>query len=152
MNFFKFIFIIFILFSCSSNDRFISSNKQVIITDTTAIFDPNNEIKSWIPTKKETNLALNKIYLYLLNAKTNDKHNMIDIILRDKNNYCVQFIGIIRNNKKIIFCNFFPANNEDHMKIWKSNRIVVFDGGCSYWNIEYNVENNECDNIWINGI
>jgi len=129
----------------SSDKSFIPSSQQVILTSNTIINNPENN-KMWIPDKQQTEVALIKVFIFL----KKNSNSEIAMIIKNKNKYGVQFIGKIKNNKKYIFCNFFPYK-EDVKNIWKTTRILVFGGGFWYWNIEYNIEDDKCESLWING-
>lgn len=142
--------------SCEAKTTFIPEDRQTIISDTTGIPDPQKNITKWRPTKKDTDLALIRIYKFLMNAKNNGtlaigKKSEIRKIVSIKDKYNVQFIGIIRGGVKYIYCNFFPVKNMNHIQRWKEHHIIVLDGGYWYWNIEYNLEADKCENMRING-
>jgi len=68
-------------------------------------------------------------------------------------NYRVQFVGIIRDGRKVIWCNFFPVagKGKDEFQNWRKERIVVDDGGFFYWQIEYDPEADKCSRFYSNG-
>lgn len=134
--------------SCFSEDPFIDTHHQVILSDKNVIADPKNEITVWHPTKKETDKALTRIHEYLLSKRKSNSE--IDSIIKHRKEYGVQFVGIIRNKKKYIFCNFFRFDED--FSNWRNSMVFVFDGGFWFWNIEYNIGDDTCDSLSINGV
>jgi hypothetical protein len=139
-----FILIILIFISCMNNPPFIPKENQAIIADSDYSKDPDDY---WMPDERQTDKALDAVFKYLNNSK---KDNEVSNILKNKDKYCVQFIGIIRNKNKIIFCNFLPKNNNGKNESWKKYYILTKDGGFWFWNIEYDLNKNKCQNFVIN--
>lgn len=165
--------ILFLATSCGT-DRPISektpqpkSNKLVILKENQVILNKTSEFlpykKLWIPTEKDTEKALDVIVNFL---KKPENYNWSEIVddHRDKNyiresinriynnlsKYRVQFLGVIVDDKKIIYCNFFP-NREGDFTYWKEDLVVVMDGGFWFWQVEYDVKTEKCVNLQING-
>jgi len=78
----------------------ISKENRVILT-----------LGAWTPSAEETQKALVAIQVFLEKpASTNDWANgEIKKILANTKKYRVQFVGVIRDGKKVIWCNFFPV-------------------------------------------
>jgi hypothetical protein len=66
-----------------------------------------------------------------------------DSISRDFGSYAVQFIGLVREGKRIIYCNFVRHDQPD-----LSSRLITGapDSGASTWHIEYDVQSKKCFN------
>lgn len=104
----------------------------------------------WTPTPQQTTKALLAVQKFLINGKKTDKRQAeIRKILANSGMYSVQFSGTLEKGRKIIKCNFFPRTEESYG--WKSQRLIVKDGGFWYWRIEYDVDLNECINFSPNG-
>ena len=140
--------IVFILLflACRNNQSFIPKENQAVIADSDYSTDPD---KYWIPNARQTDKALDAVFLYLQNSK--DSNAEVLNILKNRDKFRVQFVGIIRNNNnKIIFCNFFPIDNNDKNESWEKYYQLTKDGGFWFWNIEYDLKENKCANIVIN--
>jgi hypothetical protein len=75
-------------------------------------------------------------------------------ILKHAKQYRVQFVGIERDGKKYIWCNFFPAprkGEEDYHPDWKRREVQVLDGGFDYWRIKYDPKTGKCHDFYSNG-
>jgi hypothetical protein len=104
--------------------------------------------KTQIITTNDTQKALTAIYQYLL------KHNLKDskkrLIYNNWKNYKVQFFGVsYADNKKLIYCNFVPKDEE--FENWETKEIKVKDGGFWYWQVEYDIENDKVQSFRVNG-
>lgn len=129
----------------------IPDKNQVILTKGSKYF---HHKVGWIPTKEDTSKALNAIAKFLQNSEEHENYNeykqsQIKLIREQFLMYHVQFIGIIIDGKKIIHCNFFP--NDESSPYWKDSYVFVFDGGCSYWRIDYGIDAGKCSNFESNG-
>lgn len=70
-------------------------------------------------------------------------------IYNNINRYRCQYFGIIIKGKKRIYCNFIWHQN--YNVDWRTNPIIVKDGGKHYFQIEYDVDSNTCIKFSING-
>jgi hypothetical protein len=121
----------------------------------TAIPQTNRVILSsgrWKPSGEQTQRALAAIQAFLeKQTATNDwKVREIKKILEHEKEYRVQFVGIERDGKKLIWCNFFPATGVFGAN-WKREKVMVMDGGFSFWQIEYDPNSGQCLNFSSNG-
>ena len=120
---------------------------------------PTNRVilkaESWTPTPDQVQKALVSIESFLGKPATTNEYKLREIrkILANSRNYRVQFIGIVRNGRKIIWCNFFPTavSGKDEFQDWRKERVVVDDGGFFYWQIEYDPEADKCLRFYSNG-
>jgi hypothetical protein len=105
----------------------------------------------WKPSTEQTRNALIAVQKFLeTQAVTNNwKAGEIKKILAHTKQYRVQFIGVTRNGKTIISCNFFPATGD--FGYWKREKVEVMDGGYSFWQIEYDPDSGNCLNFGSNG-
>ena len=123
----------------------------------TAIPETNRvilELGDWVPTQDETRKALiaigdslNGPELRIFEGQEKRK------ILRNIKNYRVQFVGTKRQGRKIIWCNFFPADRgeKDQFENWRREKIEVDDGGFWFWHIDYDPSTGKCENFESNG-
>ena len=111
--------------------------------------------ESWTPTADQAQKALASIQSFLGKPATTNEYQLREIkkILAHSRNYRVQFVGIIRDGRKVIWCNFFPVagKGKDEFQNWRKERIVVDDGGFFYWQIEYDPATDECSRFHPNG-
>jgi len=105
----------------------------------------------WNPSVDEAQKALTAIQAFLETRNSTNDWDRSDIenILKHTKEYRVQFVGIIRDGKKLIWCNFFPK--EDGFDYWKRQEVRVMDGGFWFWRIEYDPSTGKCLNFAING-
>ena len=128
-----------------------------IISDDNQIILKNTENKTWVPNKEETQKALTKIYSFLSNPDkylpatevwtTDTEYLKKEIQKINKNIYLfrVQFVGITKNGKRIIYCNFFP--NDESNNYWKKELVRVDDGGFWFWQVEFSPDENKI--VWF---
>jgi hypothetical protein len=79
----------------------------------------------------------------------------------DNVEYHRQYIGIVVNDRRLIYGNFYPASvldlfldarRSDQPRIdEKSTPVVVCDGGPSFWGIVFDPESNEFRDLQTNG-
>lgn len=104
------------------------------------------------PTKEEIFKAENALKLKLKEANKNleNQYNS-PIIHRNLKKYKRQYFGYINDKgEKILYINSLWKKNEKETK-WMQQIIMVSDGGSYYWNIEYNLETEELENLKVNG-
>jgi len=111
---------------------------------------------AWTPTPEQPQKALSSIRPFLnLASKTNaQQRTEIQKILANMKNYRVQFIGVVRDGRKVMLCNFFPApeaGGKDERPYWKRDQIMVDDGGFQYWQIYYDPNTDKCFDFASNG-
>jgi hypothetical protein len=108
----------------------------------------------WKPTKEETQKALARIESFLdrpTAVPDRSKGEIKDIRTR-LGKYRVQFVGITRHGRKLIWCNFFPAvDGKDEFPYWKKSPVEVSDGGSWFWQIDYDPAADQCANFASNG-
>ncbi|TGL61176.1 hypothetical protein [Leptospira sarikeiensis] len=106
----------------------------------------------WSPNQKEINNALISVEKYLgksLNAKEEKILNRLEL-------YKVQIEGIIVNDRKVIYLNFFKPiyleifKGEFHTR-WKEQHVFALGGGIDYWHCYFDILDNRVFGIFING-
>jgi hypothetical protein len=104
------------------------------------------------PTKEDIIKADNalKSKLKEVNRNFENQYNS-PIIHRNLKKYKRQYFGFINNKgEKVLYINSLWKKNEKETK-WLRQIIMVSDGGSYYWNIEYNLDNDELMNLSVNG-
>jgi hypothetical protein len=114
------------------------------------------ESGAWMPTPAEAQRALLSIQAFLGQPNVTNKWKNTEIkkILAHTKQYRVQFVGILRDGRKIIWCNFFPAPQdgaEDQFRYWKQKEVMVADGGFGFWQIDYDSSSDKCSHFMSNG-
>ena len=97
----------------------------------------------WTPTKDDVLAAETQIEAYL---KTNSKNFRTTDLWRKLPDYKRQYIGIVVNGHKRIFCRFFcffpgPLNDR---AFW------IEDGGECFFRVEYDLDDKQCYNFEAN--
>jgi len=109
------------------------------LTEWKFIFE-NKEL--WIPTKEEILEAEEKIEQYL---KDNPSKRSPEL-WRKLSKYKRQYVGVVVDGHKRIFCNFYCSD-----KPLDSKPYLVSDGGDCYFQIEYDLKDKDCYSLLING-
>ena len=125
---------------------------------------PENQVilkGQWTPTKEQTERALaaatalvRQIAAQPTGKTFAEKYKIEGAakISKEMRKYFVQFIGQIRNGKKVVFCNFFRTDLWKYsFPDWKESEVMVDDGGYSYWQVDYDPETGKCGELRING-
>lgn len=109
----------------------------------------------WTPTVKETQKALIAIQSFLERPTSGDSRSKGETtnILEHTKTYRVQFVGHIRLNRRVIWCNFFTPRPylEKDFADWKRTEIIVSDGWYWYWQIDFDPAKGKCLHFWVNG-
>lgn len=130
---------------------------SVVLAGIDTNIPPENQVilrGVWTPTPEQTTKTLRVIQTFLENPKGLSAWQQAEIkkILVNSSRYRVQFKGVLEKNRKIIRCNFFPANGgKDDFPYWKKQEVIVDDGGFWFWQIDYDVQQGECLNFSSNG-
>ncbi|MCW1146805.1 hypothetical protein [Flavobacterium lacisediminis] len=123
-----------------------------------AIFpESSNEIMQqnrFTPTKEEIIKAENALKFklkFLNNPLINQSRS--PIIHKNLKKYKRQYFGYINNKgEKILYINsLWSKSIKEHHWHWLNEIIWISDGGSYYWNIEYNLETKELENLKVNG-
>jgi hypothetical protein len=113
----------------------------------------------WTPTKDQTEKALMATAIFVRKiasqpaGKTfaeNYKIGGAAKISRQMATYVVQFIGKVRNGKKVIFCSFFATVELKNFSRWKESEPMVDGGGYDFWQVYYDPETEKCDDFQVN--
>ena len=110
----------------------------------------------WKPSFEETQKALAAIQEFLDRPSSTNEWTKSEIkrIQEHAKEYRVQFLGVVRGGRKVIWCNFFPASRKDekdYFQDWKQREISVDDGGFWFWQIEYDPRTGKSSRFTSNG-
>lgn len=89
-----------------------------------------------------------------LGKLNSDRQNQYATPVIDKHlsNYRRQYFGYIdQKGNKILFINCFWKRKKEEENIWLKEQIRVLDGGSYYWNVKYNLNNDELFDLEVNG-
>ena len=66
-----------------------------------------------------------------------------------------QYIGLVRGGRRFVYGNFYPLEVDRHAgnpDRWRSEPVMVCDGGPVFFGVEYDVEANRVTHLAFNGI
>ena len=134
--------IIFSLIGCGKNPNQIIGTIINISDDAYLPYSIEGKPSGiWHPSEEIIKKANPVIFQYI-NDSSKEIFRNIDL-------YRCQYFGIIIKGKKRLYCNFFRLTAYE--KDWRTNPVVVFDGGNCYFQLEYDIETGKCLNFSING-
>jgi hypothetical protein len=64
--------------------------------------------------------------------------------------YYMQYIGIVIDDKKLIYINAFASSDEPG-EVWKENAVIICDGGTA-WGVLYDPKTRKFYDLAINGV
>jgi hypothetical protein len=102
----------------------------------------------WTPTPEQVVKAEARISAFIASSSGPQASE----IRRKFNRFRRQYVGFTDGEKRML-CSFLPAvrEGEDPFVGLRRSFIKVYDGGPSFWQIEYRVEKGECDNFHVDG-
>jgi hypothetical protein len=107
-------------------------------------FSNVEEKETWTPDRDAVLKLEEKIESYLKKAAAKRSPNLWSKLAPYKR----QYVGLTRNNRRVIFANFFcDAFNTD----WKKTVVVVDDGGDCFFTVVYDVDRASFYDLRING-
>jgi hypothetical protein len=110
----------------------------------------------WSPAPEDVPKCLLAIQTFLEHPGELDDYSKGDVksILSRTKDYRVQFVGVIKDGKKVIWCNFFPAPHDglDIFPDWKEQTAKIHDGGAWFWHIYYDPSTEKCSGFKANGV
>ena len=114
----------------------------------------------WQPSESEVVRAIRDVRPYLRGlqktvangAKPSPEsiEGRIGEILANWDKYLCQAVGHTKDGKKLIHLNFFRPEEYDPLP-WRNHYYFVFDGGASFWRIEYDCGTNTFLDFETNG-
>jgi len=119
--------------------------------------------KFWTPTVEDAKSADAAVWKFVaeknqrnkndLNLSNTDKRNSKELpkIETNEPKYGRQFVGVIFEGKKYIYCNFFSVDVLTDQKAAATYFFQVYDGGYWFWQIYYSPDTKSCFGLKING-
>jgi hypothetical protein len=107
-------------------------------------FSGVEEKESWTPGRSDVLKLEEKLESYLKKAAAKRSPTLWSKLAPYKR----QYIGIMRNGRKVIFTNFFCNAFEVD---WKTKPVVVDDGGDCFFNVLYDPVSTTFSDLQING-
>lgn len=150
----KYIIVLF-LSSCFIHAQNVAEHFKTRQCEVAIFPESSNELMQqnrFTPTKEEIIKAENalKSKLKFINNPLMNQSSS-PIIHKNLKKYKRQYFGYINEKgEKILYINSLWKKNEKETK-WLQQIIMVSDGGSHYWNIEYNLETEELENLKVNG-
>ena len=150
----KYIIVLF-LSSCFIHAQNVAEHFKTRQFEVAIFLESSNELMQqnrFTPTKEEIIKAENalKSKLKFINNPLMNQSSS-PIIHKNLKKYKRQYFGYINEKgEKILYINSLWKKNEKETK-WLQQIIMVSDGGSHYWNIEYNLETDELENLKVNG-
>ena len=96
---------------------------------------------TWTPLEKDIAKAMPAIKAFLV--------KQAPAIATKLTQYQCQYFGVIVDGKRLIYCNFFHRGKLD--RNWKSEPVLVCDGGDYFFQLEYDTESGQCLKFSVNG-
>ena len=102
------------------------------------------EKETWTPSKEDVIKLEERIETYLKKAAAKNSPQLWSKLAPYKR----QYVGITRNNRRLIFANYFcNAFDVD----WKTTAVAVLDGGDCFFTVVYDVARAAFSDLQING-
>ena len=103
----------------------------------------------WTATPEQVAKAEGRISAFIKSSSSSQAPE----IRRKLNRFRRQYVGCTTDGEKRILCSFLPGVREgrDPFVGLRRSFIKVYDGGPSFWQIEYRLEKDECDNFHVDG-
>jgi len=107
-------------------------------------FSGIEEKETWMPDKNEIIKLEARIKSYLKKAAAKRSPNLWSKLATYKR----QYVGVIRNGRKVIFSNFFCQSFDMD---WKTKPVVAEDGGDCFFTVLYDSASATFSALQING-
>lgn len=141
------VFLIFILmaFLCS-----FKMENSFITVDRIAFLTEWKGVESFFkPSMSQIDSGLLKVEEYLKESSfLNDSVSKI-MFQKEHNEFCVQLCGeLSENGDMIIHFKFFPKNYTQKQWFFE-HEIIEENKNYMFWGVNYNLQKDECSNLWI---
>lgn len=157
MNYLVCIFLIFTLVSCSKQEsNSIPESKAELQDDETIINAPadlnwafGKGYKNYTPGSEDIKTAL-AVLNECFRKESSGTNN--PFTGRKPDDYIKQFIGAeIYGGDKVIMINCFCKDSEKNLQNWRSEMVLVPDGGNCYFRVTVNLGRKSYYNLMVNG-
>ncbi|MGA2141065.1 MAG: hypothetical protein ABSG94_01465 [Brevinematales bacterium] len=134
-----------ILKSYSQAGYFIAPGDWAILKDKVGIYEKSDNI--WIPGYRDAAAALNGSFKFIsgIPGTSPDKN----YIMVNRKLFRVQFAGLLKDGRKMIFCNFFDRRMNAGQ--WKTEQVITEDTDFSSWSLLFDMATGACSDFTING-
>jgi hypothetical protein len=117
------------------------------------VFD-SSVTEFWKPSMDDVSRAEGCIRRFLVSAQDDPQTHSyqqedVSFILNNLDRYRRQYVGTVVDGEKRIWCNYFSS--DDSSPDWERVPVWPLDGGRDYWQIEYDLLNDECINFYVHG-
>lgn len=129
----------------------LKENQTIISAGSDSAFDWlfGKGYKQWTLTEKDIDNAEKLIKVCFENQKTSAVNKFYK---RKPEDYYKQFVGAVNyKGERTIWVNCFCKKAKDDFENWKTDLVVVKDGGNCFFNITINADNNEYYDLNVNG-
>jgi hypothetical protein len=113
----------------------------------------------WKPDDKSIPQLLSNAKSYLEKLQKDPKINAYDLqdiknVLKRWDRYRCQIVGYQKGGRKMIHFNFFPKarGSDDRFKYWRERLVKAYDGGSSFWRVDFDVSAGAFIRFETNGI
>ncbi len=105
--------------------------------------------RDWVPTVEEIRTLEKQLETYL--PQQQDAFDGSKIPIEERlPTYKRQYWGVFKNEKRVIFANFF-CNSSPTPTDWTYQEVIGIDGGDCYFQIQYDVETGTFFDLYVNG-
>jgi len=105
--------------------------------------------RDWVPTVEEVRTLEKQLGTYL--PQHRDAFDGSNIPIEERlPTYRRQYWGILENERRVIFVNFF-CNSVPTPTDWTTQEVIGIDGGDCYFKIRYDVETGTFFDLYVNG-
>ena len=115
---------------------------------------PKNISSYWTPTQNDIE-RLEAQFMKVKDIKAN-ACCLINGTIRTLDNFGFQYIGVTIKKKKYIYLNAFHVDNDADFstfyKNWKTDPIIMCDGGDYYWGVLFDLDKLKFSDLAINGV
>ena len=117
------------------------------------LFDETS-IEFWEPSIDDVSRAETCIRQFLVSVQHDPQLDTYQkeraaFILKNLEKYRRQYVGIVVNGEKRIWCNLFLSDHS--FPDWERVPVYMIDGGEYFWQIEYDLLKDECINFYVHG-
>jgi hypothetical protein len=117
------------------------------------LFD-SDSTEFWEPSIDDISRAEDSIRQFLVSVQNDPRFDTyqqenLAFILNNLEKYRRQYVGIVVDGEKRIWCNSFFSDSA--FPDWEHVPVDVDDGGKHFWQIEYDLLKDECTNFYVHG-
>ncbi len=104
-----------------------------------------DDVEYWSPSVADIQAAEDGVIAFL---QENESAFFTDRPVWERlNEYNRQYIGVVLDDRKILYANFFCSDDPD----WKENFVLVMDGGACYFQFKFDPNTGKFFQLQVNG-